>query len=100
MAGNLFDRLRRPPSTEAALEQPSKEPAQRLLDWLQTWDKPTIGAAEILMYGPRSTRKRRDADDATEVLVRHGWLIPNKTNQRNWRQWQIVRKPIVHPTIA
>ena len=77
-----------------------KEPAQELLNWLLKWRKPTIRAAEILMYGPRSTRKRKDADNATAILVQHGWLVPNKTNQSNWRQWQIVHKPIVHPTIA
>jgi hypothetical protein len=86
------------PPTLAKTQKPS--PAQKLLDWLQRWNKPTIRAADILIYGPHSTRKRKDADDATEVLVRHGWLTPLKTNQRNWRQWQIVRKPIVHPTLA
>src|SRR5215472_3449814 len=64
-------------------EKVKVSPTQRLLDWLQTWNKPTIRAAEILTYGPRSTRNRKDADDATEVLVKHGWLIPNKTNQSN-----------------
>jgi hypothetical protein len=75
-------------------------PAQKLLDWLQRWNKPTICAREILIYGPRSTRKRKDANDATEILVKHGWLVPTKTKQRDWRRWQIVRQPIIHPTIA
>jgi len=97
---NLFDRLDRgrPPAEAKQPTKPSKE--QRLLDWLLKWPQPTIGAAQILMNGPRSTRKQKDADNATEVLVKHGWLTPLKTNQSNWRQWQIVRKPIVHPTIA
>jgi len=96
---NLFERLAqsRPAPTE---EKIKVDPAQKLLDWLQSWPKPTIRAAEILMYGPRCTRKQKDADNATEVLVKRGWLTPLKTNQSNWRQWQIVRKPIVHPTIA
>jgi hypothetical protein len=96
----LFERLSRgrPQPVEEKTKQPDN--AQRLLDWLQRWDKPTICAAQILMFGPRSTRKRKDADDATQILERHGWLVPQKTSQRNWRQWQIVRKPIIHPTIA
>ena len=98
----LFERLDRGRSTpvEEKTKPPQKEPAQKLLDWLQRWPKPTIRAVEILMYGPSSTRKRKAANDATEILVKHGWLIPQKTNQSNWRRWEIVRKPIVHPTIA
>ena len=96
---NLFDRLdvRRPPAGEKT-KQP--DPAQRLLDWLQRWNKPTICAREILMYGPRATRKQKDADDATRVLQKYGWLVPLETNQRDWRRWQIVRQPTIHPTIA
>ena len=82
------------------IKQPHKDPAQKLLDWLQTWDKPTIGAAQILMYGPRCTRKRKDADNAIAILIQQGWIVHTPTNQSNWRQWQIVRKPIVHPTLA
>jgi len=88
------------PEPEPIKEVQEPSPAQKLLDWLQRWSKPTICAHEILIYGPRSTRKQKDADSATEVLVKHGWLVPTKTNQSNWRRWQIVRKPTVHPTIA
>jgi hypothetical protein len=97
---NLFDRLDRgrPPAEAKQPTKPSKE--QRLLDWLLEWPQPTICAAQILMYGPRSTRNRKDANDAIEVLVRRGWLNPQPTNQSNWRQWRIVRKPVVDPTIA
>ena len=96
---NLFERLAR--GRPAPAEEKVKiDPAQKLLDWLQTWNKPTICAREILMYGPRSTRNRKDANDATEILVRHGWLAPLQTHQRDWRRWQIIRQPVVHPTIA
>jgi hypothetical protein len=97
---NLFERLakNRPAPVEEKNKQP--DPAQKLLDWLQTWNKPTICAREILMYGPRSTRKQKDADDATRVLQKYGWLVPLETNQRDWRRWQIVRQPTIHPTIA
>ena len=82
---DLFDRLdaRQPPAEEKT-KQP--DPAQKLLDWLQTWNKPTICAREILMYGPRSTRKQKDADAATKALQKYGWLVPLETNQRDWRR--------------
>ena len=96
----IFDRLDqgRPASVE---EKVKVSPTQRLLDWLQTWNKPTICAREILMYGPRPTRNQKDADAATKVLQKYGWLVPLETNQRNWRQWQIVRKgPVIYPKVA
>ena len=94
----VFERLRRPAAP--AEEKAKVDPAQKLLDWLQTWNKPTICAREILMYGPRSTRKQKDADEATRVLQKYGWLVPLETNQRDWRRWQIVRQPTIHPMIA
>jgi hypothetical protein len=95
---SLFERLGQP--SPAKTKTHKDDPAQRLLTWLQRWREPTIRSVDILMYGPRSTRKQKDADSATEILVKHGWLVPTKTKQNNWRRWQIVRKPTVHPTIA
>jgi len=99
-AMTIFERLDRGrPPVETAIK-PSKEPAQLLLDWLQTWDRPTIGAREIRTYGPRSSRSRESATSSIETLVKRGWLIPLKTQQRNWHKWRIVRRPIVYPTAA
>jgi hypothetical protein len=85
-------------------EQPRKEPdpAQKLLDWLQRWPKPTITSKDIYQYAPRSIRfDRENAIKTAEILVKHGWLTPLQTHRRDWRQWQIVQKgPIVHPTVA
>jgi len=53
-------------------------PAQKLLDWLQHWTKPTVSARDICIYGPNSLRDRRSAIDAAEILVKTGWLIPTK----------------------
>jgi len=80
--------------------QPDKDPAQRLLDWLQRWPKPTIRLADIQIYGPRIVRNQKSAANATEILIKHGWLTPIKTKQSNWRCWQIVRKPTIHPKLA
>lgn len=75
-------------------------PAQKLLDWLQRWRKPTVRMNEFLVYGPRPTmRKRESAIGPIETLVRHGWLRPLKTRRSNMLEWQIIRQPIVHPII-
>src|SRR5262245_49263180 len=97
---NLFDRLDRGRPTSVEEKKPDTNPAQQLLDWLQTWRHPTIGAREIRTYGPRSSRSRESATSSIETLVRRGWLTPLKTQQRNWHKWEIVRRPIVYPTAA
>src|SRR5262245_14874196 len=101
MAGNLFDRLRQPPSNEpAAIAQPHSD-AQRLLDWLQEWKKPVVSTRDVRVWGPRPFRNRETATSSIDVLVRRGFLVPAKTRQRNYRIWEIVRKgPIVYPTVA
>src|SRR5262249_10291924 len=87
------------PKTE--VKQPQKnDHAQQLLDWLQKWPKPTIRAADILIYGPTPTRKRKNANDATETLVRHGWLAPLQAQQENYRSALITQKNIVPPQLA
>jgi hypothetical protein len=96
---NLFQRLSggRPAPTEKA-QKP--EPAQLLLTFLQRWPKPTISRRDIYIYGPNSIRDRESAINSAEVLVKHGWLIPNKTRRHDMREWQIVRRPIIHPTVV
>ena len=75
-------------------------PAQKLLDWLQHWTKPTVSACDICIYGPNSIRDRQSATDSAEILVKNGWLVPIKTRRHDMREWQIVRKPIIQPTVA
>lgn len=100
MAGNLFDRLAKGRPAETAIEQPPSD-AQKMLDWLLRWPKPTVSACEIYQYGPSSIRSDREkAIQSAEVLVHHGWLTALKPRQRNYRIWKITRKPIIHPTIA
>jgi hypothetical protein len=96
---SLFERLDkgRPPPIKK-MHEPS--PAQRLLDWLQHWTKPTVRAREICIYGPNSLRDRKRVIDSAAILVKEGWLIPIKTRRYDMCEWQVVRKPIVHPTVA
>ena len=100
MAGNLFDRLAKGRPAETAIEQPPSD-AQKMLEWLLRWPKPTVSACEIYQCGPGSIRSDRErAIKSAEVLAKHGWLTALKTRQRNYRIWEITRKPFVHPTIA
>jgi hypothetical protein len=73
---NLFERLAqsRPAPTE---EKVKVDPAQKLLDWLQHWSKPTISTRDIHIYGPNSIRDRESAINSAQTLVDCGWLIPS-----------------------
>jgi hypothetical protein len=100
---SLFERLdkMRPPPVEEASKQARKLlPAQKLLDWLQHWTEPTVSARDICIYGPNSIRDRKSAIDSAEILVKNGWLVPIKTRRHDMHEWQVVRKPIIQPTVA
>jgi hypothetical protein len=102
---DLFKRLDagRPPPAEAAIKQSRNnlEPTQKLLDWLQQhWAKPTISARDIYKFGPNSIRDPKKAIGLAEILVGHGWLIPNKTRRHDMREWRIVRGPSGYPIVA
>jgi hypothetical protein len=89
---------------ETELPEPKPEPEisreQHLLNWLQRWPKETVSAREIRQFGPSATRDPEDAMNSAEVLVRHGWLSPMQSSRRDRREWQVIRRPTVHPTVA
>ena len=95
-----LDKMRLPPVEEASKQARKPLPAQKLLDWLQHWTKPTVRARDICIYGPNSLGDREKAVHSAEILVKNGWLVPTKTRRHDMKEWQIVRKPIVHPTVA
>jgi len=97
---NLFERLARGRPAEERIKPPHKDPAQKLLDWLQHWTKPTISTRDIHIYGPNSIRDRESAINSAQTLVDCGWLIPLKAHRRDMHKWQVVRKTIVHPNVA
>ena len=99
---SLFEQLdkgRSPPIDEASKQARKLLPAQKLLDWLQHWNKPTIRARDICIYGPRP-RDRERAINSAAILVEHGWLTPVQPCRHDSYEWQIIRKPIIHPTVA
>jgi hypothetical protein len=102
--GTLFERLAPPLqlATTAELSQAQKlQPAQTLLTWLQRhWNKPTISEREIRIFGPRCCRDRETASGSAEVLVRHNWLKAVSVRRRDSRAWEIIRRPVLNPTVA
>ena len=96
---NLFDRLdrRRPAPAEQKPQPPDH--SQLLLNFLLRWPRDTIRLNQILVYGPRP-RRREIAVSSAAVLVAQKWIVPRATPRPDMFEWQIVRRPIVHPTIA
>ena len=100
---NLFERLNRPPSIGGQSKLGPSELAQdlqKLHDWLQHWDKPTVCLRDICYRGPNSIRNRKRAIGLAEILVGHGWLIPNQAHRYDRRVWKIVRGVGGYPTVA
>jgi hypothetical protein len=90
------------PETELPESNPEPEasPEQRLLDWLQRWPKDIVSARDIQQFGPAVIRNQQGAINTAEALVRHGWLVPVQARRRDRREWRVVRRPIMHPTVA
>src|SRR5262249_55087277 len=98
---NLFERLSKErPTTTSIRKARQLEDAQKLLDWLMRWSKDTITARQICIYGPNSLRNQKRALNAAEKLVKNGWLIPLPARKYHHYVWQIVRRPIVDPSIT
>jgi hypothetical protein len=103
VAKNIFERLRagRLAAEKTVSERDQKiQHAQRLLDWLQRWDKPTLSTRDIRQYGPGPIRDRKSAIDSAEILVRNGWLTPVAKHRFDMHKWEIIRRPIVNPEVA
>jgi hypothetical protein len=98
---DIFDKLSagRPPIEKTNKQLQKIQHAQRLLDFLQRWSKPVVRARDIRIYGPRP-RDRESAINAARILTEQGWLNPVQSRRYDSREWLIVRKPIIHPTVA
>jgi hypothetical protein len=92
----IFERLERPAPPKKAQET---SPEQKLLNFLQRWPKDTISLRDITLFGPSMIRTQRTEFNTAEVLVQHGWLAPIQGPYRNSRQWQVMRRPTVHPIV-
>ena len=98
----IFERLElergRLPPAEPKIEQPPKEPAQRLLTWLPRWPRDTITVRQIRNYSP--VRDRNEAINAAEVLVANGWLSAIKASRSDTYAWKILRKNTLNPVVG
>jgi hypothetical protein len=101
MAKNIFERLSkgRPRNAQNVMSARDQqiENAQKLLDWLPSWSKPTISARDICIWGPYPTKKRENAGKAAAILAKNGWLVPQPTHRRDRHVWKIVRRPTLYP---
>jgi len=97
---NLFERLGRDRPSPPTKKAQETSPAQKLLDWLQRWNRSTISIRDVHNFGPNSIRDRKSMLDAAETLVKYGWLTPTKPHRYDMHKWQVVRKPIAHPIIS
>jgi hypothetical protein len=80
---------------------PKIQHAQKLLNWLQRWNKDTVSWRDIHNYGPRPIRDQKKAVDSAEILVRNGWLKRVEPHRYDMHKWRIVRRPpIVAPEVA
>jgi hypothetical protein len=99
MGRDIFERLAKERPALSTKEEPS--PAQKLLDWLQRWNKNTISTRDIRRRGPGSIRDRKTAVAAADTLVQNGWLEHVEPHQYNMRKWRIIRRPpIVAPRVS
>ena len=89
---SLFERLNRgrPPPTRKA-QEPS--PAQKLLDWLQHWSKPTVSARDICIYGPNAIRDRQRAIDSAEILVKTAGSSPSRRGGTTCMSGKLFESP-------
>lgn len=73
-------RLHQAGRTDASLVK-----AKRLLDWLQDRDESEIPFREILQFGPKATRTKKEAEAALRVLEQHGWTAEVSDRPRRVR---------------
>jgi hypothetical protein len=95
---SIFNRLAKSRPTPINQQQPDH--AQRMLDFLLRWPRPSISAADMMTYGPRPRQNAEETLKIASILERHGWLTPIPTPRKDQHHWNIVRQhPIVHPKI-
>jgi hypothetical protein len=91
----LFERLSKErPSPSSTRKARQLEGAQKLLDWLQRWNKDTVTVRDIHIYGPNAIRGQKTLA-AAKILIKNGWLAPIKPHGYNGHKWKILKRPSV-----
>ena len=73
----------------------SQQNAASLLEWLRELEidnEAPLKVGDLLKFGPRPIRKKRDRDDAVKILADLGWI-----QVRKWRNSKII---LLHPFIG
>jgi hypothetical protein len=94
----IFARLNRsrPAPVEAKIEQ--SHYAQRVLDFVLRWPRPSIAATDLMTYGPRPRQNAEETLRIASILEKHGWLTRIPTPRKDQNHWNIVRQhSVVHP---
>jgi hypothetical protein len=95
---SVFARYVAEPEKERPVS-PKIQHAQKVLDWLQRWDKPVVRRKDFHIYGPHP-RDRKSMLDSADILVRYGWLRPIPSRRYDGHTWQVIRKPTVAPKVG
>jgi hypothetical protein len=98
---DLFDRLDRNRPTPVEKKTKHKDdPAQRMLNWLQRWNKDFITVRDVHIYGPRPLKGQKNIVAAAKVLIKNGWIAPIRMRRYDANKWQIIRRPpIIAPKV-
>ena len=96
----IFERLAKGrPLTKITSKRPQKiQHAQKVLDWLQRWNKPVVHERDFRVFGPRP-RNRESAINAARILAERGWLRAIPTRRYDSHAWQVIQKPIILPQL-
>ena len=69
--------------------------AASLLEWLRELEidnEAPLKVSDLLKFGPRPIRKKKERDDAVKILADLGWI-----QVRKWRNSKII---LLHPSIG
>jgi|SRR6516225_8584905 len=99
VAMTIFERLsknRPAPINEA--QRPDY--AQRMLDFILRWPRPSIATTDLMTYGPNPRQNAEETLKLATLLERQGWLTKKDMPKKNMKHWTINRKPFVHPKLT
>jgi hypothetical protein len=80
-------------------EQPDH--AQKMLDFILRWPRPSISVPDLMTYGPEPRKNAEETLKLATLLERHGWLARKTTPRKDMHHWNIVRQhSTVHPKLT
>jgi hypothetical protein len=100
MPTTIFQKLaKRQPAPPEETQQPDH--AQKMLDFILRWPRPSIATTDLMTYGPHPRKNAEETLRVASILEKHGWLKKIPTPRKDMHHWNIVRQhPIVHPKLT